>query len=154
DPYFGYASLQKRVDEAHKQYRSAKDDLIERLRDIRDDVVKTLNEAARDLSVRRNEFDAILQARGRLSQRFMEHQNHIERSCLTLLNIYREANRRARQTPAPEYFSKPYIIDRIAPAGQEAVESVGEKLSRAIEETQAILKAQIDAIHNAFNDAV
>ena len=154
DPYFGYASLQKRVDEAHTRYTNAKADLIERLREIRDDVARVLNEAARDLSVRRGEFDAILQARGRLSQRFVEHQNHIERSCRALLTIYREANRKARRVPTPDYFSKPYSIDRIAPAGQETITTTGEKLGRAVDETQAILKEQIQAIHNAFNEAV
>lgn len=154
DPYFGYASLQKRVDEAHKQYTDAKTELIDRLLEIRDDVTKVLNEAARDLSIRRGEYDAILQGRGRLSHRFVEHQNHIERACRALLTIYREANRKARRTPAPDYFSKAYNIDRIPPVGQENIETAGQKLGRAIEETQAVLKEQIQAIHAAFNEAV
>jgi hypothetical protein len=148
DPYFGYASLQKRVDEAHEQYTNRKAELIEQLREIRDEVAKVMNEATRDLSVRRGEFESILQGRSRLAQRFAEHQNHIERSCNALLTIYREANRKARHEPAPDYFSKPYVMERIPPAGQAPTAPTKE-----IEETQALLKQQIQAIHNAFNTA-
>jgi hypothetical protein len=107
-----------------------------------------MNEATRDLSVRRGEFESILQGRSRLAQRFAEHQNHIERSCNALLTIYREANRKARHEPAPDYFSKPYVMERIPPAGQAPTAPTKE-----IEETQALLKQQIQAIHNAFNTA-
>jgi hypothetical protein len=154
DPYFGYASLEERCNEARAQYTEGKAELVERLREIRDAASEAMNGAARDLSVRRGEFDSIIQARGRLAQRFAEHQNHIERSCRALLSIYREANRKARTTPAPQYFGKPYNMDRIVYAGTDRDETAREQLRQSILETQDILKRQIQAVHEAFDEAV
>jgi hypothetical protein len=152
DPHFGYASLEQRCNEARAQYTEGKAELVERLREIRDAASEAMNGAARDLSVRRGEFDSILQARGRLAQRFAEHQNHIERSCRTLLAIYREANRKARTTPAPAYFAKPYNMDRIVYEGTDKDETA--RLRQSVLETQDILDHQIQAIHQAFDEAV
>jgi hypothetical protein len=154
DPYFGYASLEQRCNEARAQYTEGKAELIERLREIRDAASEAMNGAARDLSVRRGEFDSIIQARGRLAQRFAEHQNHIERSCRALLAIYREANRKARTTPAPSYFAKPYAMDRIVYVGSDRDETARDQLRQSILETQDILNRQIQAIHEAFDQAV
>jgi hypothetical protein len=150
DPYFGYASLEQRCNEARAEYTEGKAELIERLRDIRDAASEAMNGAARDLSVRRGEFDSIIQARGRLAQRFAEHQNHIERSARALLAIYREANRKARTTPAPSYFAKPYGMDRIVHVGTDR----DEALRQSVLEAQDILNRQIQAIHQAFDEAV
>ena len=153
DPYFGYASLEQRCNEARAQYTEGKAELIERLREIREAASGAMNGAARDLSVRRGEFDSIIQARGRLAQRFAEHQNHIERAARTLLAIYREANRKARTTPAPSYFAKPYSMDRIVYVGTDRDETAREQLRQSILETQDILNRQIQAIHEAFDEA-
>jgi hypothetical protein len=128
--------------------------LIERLRDIREDATEAMNEAARDLSVRRSEYDSLLQGRARLAQRFGQHQNQIEQTCRALLEIYREANRRARSTPAPDYFSKAYAMERISYAGGEPDASAREDLRKMISETQDLLNRQIEAIHEAFDNAV
>ena len=154
DPYFGYASLEQRCNEARAQYTEGKAELIERLREIRDAASEAMNGAARDLSVRRGEFDSIIQARGRLAQRFAEHQNHIERSCRALLAIYREANRKARTTPAPAYFARPYSMDRIVYVGTDRDETARDQLRQSILEAQDILNRQIQAIHEAFDEAV
>jgi hypothetical protein len=50
-----------------------KTELIERLHDIRHDATEAMKGAAHDLSVRRGEFDVIMQGRSRLAQRFSEH---------------------------------------------------------------------------------
>ena len=68
DPYFGYASLERRCNEARAQYTDSKADLIEKLREIRDAASEAINAAARDLSIRRGELDAIIHARERLAQ--------------------------------------------------------------------------------------
>ena len=154
DPYFGYGSLEARCNEARIQYTEGKAELIERVREIRDAASEAMNGAVRDLSVRRGEFDSIIQARGRLAQRFAEHQNHIERSCRALLAIYREANRKARTTPAPAYFAKSYAMDRIVYTGTDRDETARDQLRQSILETQDILNGQIQAVHQAFDEAV
>jgi uncharacterized protein YukE len=154
DPYIGYAGLERRWIEATRHFASARSELIERLRDIREDATETMNEAARDLSVRRSEYDSLLQGRGRLAQRFTQHQNQIEQACRALLEIYREANRRARSSPAPDNFSKAYTMERIAYVAEEPGSSARENLRQMIAETQELLGRQIKAIHEAFDDAV
>ncbi len=112
-----------------------------------------MREAARDLSVRLGEYDAILSARGRLTQRFIEHQNQIERSARALLSIYREANQSARTQAAPAYFSQPYKLERIIYVGNKPNEAFRDRVSRSIEETKRLLDEQIKAIHNVFTQA-
>jgi len=154
DPYIGYAGLERRWIEASRQFANARIELIERLRDIREDATETMNEAARDLSVRRSEFDSLLQGRGRLAQRFSQHQNQIEQTCRALLEIYREADRRARSVPAPDYFAKAYTMERISYTGAEPDSSARENLRQMIADTQQLLSQQIKAIHDAFDNAV
>lgn len=154
DPYIGYAGLERRWIEASKQFAKARSDLIERLRDIREDCTEVMNAAARDLSVRRSEYDSLLQGRSRLAQRFSQHQNQIEQASRSLLEIYREANRKSRTTPAPDYFAKPYSMDRIIYAAAEPDSTAREHLRQTIAETQELLNQQIKAIHDAFDTAV
>jgi hypothetical protein len=154
DPYFGYGALERRCIEARHQYTDGKAELIERLRAIRDTASDAMNGAARDLSVRRSEYDAILQARARLAQRFIQHQTQIERAARALLENYRQANQGARSQPAPSYFSQPYDLERIMYAGNEPKEAFQEQLSRSIDETQKLLAGQIQAVHDVFNEAV
>jgi hypothetical protein len=154
DPYMGYAGLERRWIEATKQFATARGELIERLRDIREDASEVMNEAARDLSVRRSEYDSLLQGRSRLAQRFSQHQNQIEQAGRALLEIYREANRRARATPAPDYFAKAYAMDRIVYTGGDPDPTARENLRKMIAETQDLLGRQIKAIHEAFDGAV
>jgi hypothetical protein len=154
DPYMGYAGLERRWIEATRLFANARSELIERLRDIREDATEAMNEAARDLSVRRSEYDALLQGRERLAQRFAQHQNQIEQAARALLEIYREANRKARTTPAPDYFAKTYAMERITYSAAEPDSSAREHLRKMIADTQELLNQQIKAIHDAFDSAV
>ena len=154
DPYIGYAGLERRWIDATRQFANARSELIERLRDIREDATEAMNEAARDLSVRRSEYDSLLQGRARLAQRFDHHQNQIEQTCRALLEIYREANRKARSTPAPDYFTKAYAVPRISYTGGEPDTSARDTLRQMIAATQELLNQQIKAIHEAFDSAV
>lgn len=120
---------------------------------IRENAVEVMNGAARDLSVRRGEFDSILKARSRLSQRFVEHQAHIGRACNALLARYREANRKARHTPAPAYFDRPYELEKIVPGNDAPEDSTRDQLRASIKQSQEILESQISGINAAFEAA-
>ena len=154
DPYIGYAGLERRWVEASRQFAQTRSDLIERLRDIRENATEAMNAAAHDLAVRRSEYDSLLQGRARLTHRFSQHQNQIEQACRALLEVYREANRRARSTPAPDYFTKAYAMDRIIYTGSEPDTIAQEHLRQMVAETQELLKQQVTAIQEAFERAV
>jgi hypothetical protein len=154
DPYMGYAGLERRWNESGRKFTDTRAELIERLRDIRDEASEAMNDATRDLTIRRSELDALLQARSRLAQRFVEHQGQIERACNAMLQAYREANRRARSTDAPPYFDHPYKLDRIIPSPTDADHGYRDDLRRSITQAQELLKGQIQAINEAFDKAV
>jgi hypothetical protein len=155
DPYFGYASLEKRCTAAQLAYTERMAELIDDLVEIRDTASQAMSEASRDLGVRRGEYSAILQARLHLLSRFRQHQNQIQRSANTLLSIYREANIQARTVggSAPAYFSEPFKLDRIeSHADSESVNVQG--LDSSIEGAKSLLAETIGRISKAFDEAM
>ncbi len=154
DPYIGYAGLERRWNDASQKFTDLKSELIERLRDIREDATQVMNAASSDLSKRRGEYDSIVQGRSRLGQRFSQQQSQIETAARTLLGIYREANRKARSTPAPASFDRPFSLERIIYAGAEPDSTARARLRQMIDETQGLLKEQIKAINEAFERAM
>jgi hypothetical protein len=157
DPYIGYAGLERRWLEASHHYTDTKAALIDTLREIRDDATDVMNAAARDLSVRRSEFDRIIQARSGLGQRFTQNQDQTERACRALLQIYREANVGARSpnNAPPAYFSTPFTINRIIfSISNDWDDTAREDLRQTIIQTQKLLEQQTTAINEAFDSAV
>lgn len=114
DPYPGYGMLEKRRAGAYEAYITRKNELIAALLTIRDQAIEILEEANRDLSVRRSEYDAILESRTRLLRLFDAHQTHLDRTANALLTTYREANKRSRKTPPPPRFAAPYVLEKIS----------------------------------------
>lgn len=155
DPVLGYAGVERRSRDAHRDFYETKSALIEHLRGFKEEVSEAMAQAARSVTVRRGEYDSIVQGRSGLSRRFSEHQNHIERACRALLTIYREANRTARQqADEPGYWSDPWTLNRVETVSGDPDRSAQERLRRLIDETQVLLREQITAVQTAFDEAV
>jgi hypothetical protein len=154
DPYPGYAELQKRVLRAHDDYIDAKNDLIADLKDIREDAIAHMQESQRDLGKRRGEHDSILEGRSRLLGLFDQHQDQLQRVGNALLATYRTANRQARSSEAPARFDHPFTMERIRVEVELPASLLRKNLDEEIKSTQDLLKAQITAIHDAFDQAV
>jgi hypothetical protein len=153
DPYPGYATLERRLAEAHEAYIRQKSELIAKLLEIRDEAIEILEEANRDLSIRRSEHDAILEGRARLARLFAAHQSHLERATNALLAVYREANKRQRKTSPPPRFSVPLTLDKF-PIEEGWLETTArDDLRRSIADSQAMLVGQVQAIHAEFERA-
>ncbi|HML13221.1 MAG TPA: hypothetical protein VK456_07930 [Xanthobacteraceae bacterium] len=153
DPYPGYGPLEKRRAAAYDAYIRRKNELIAALLEIRDEAIEILEEANRDLSIRRGEYDAILEGRARLLRLFEAHQSHLERTANALLSGYREANKRSRTTAPPARFAAPYALEKISLEPQVRPVSAREDLRRSIAESQAVLVDQVQAIHAEFERA-
>jgi len=153
DPYPGYGMLEKRRAAAYEAYIQRKNELIAALLAIRDQAIEILEEANRDLSVRRSEYDAILESRTRLVRLFEAHQAHLDRTANALLSTYREANRRSRKTPPPPRFAVPYALEKISTEHELLPISARDDLRRSIAESQAVLVDQVGAIHDEFERA-
>jgi len=150
DPYPGYGALEKRRTAAHEAYIRRKNELIARLLDIKDAAIEILEEANRDLAIRRSEYDSIIEGRARLVRLFAAHQSHLDRTANALLAVYREANKSARTDPAPRRFGTPYVLEKF-PVEQELPQATArDDLRRSIADSQAVLVAQVEAIHAEF----
>ena len=153
DPYPGYGMLEKRRAAAYDAYIARKTELIAMLLGIRDQAIEILEEANRDLSIRRGEYDAILESRNRLLRLFETHQTHLDRTANALLASYREANKRSRTTPPPPRFAAPYVLEKIPTEHELSPVSARDDLRRSISESQAVLVDQVKAIHDEFERA-
>jgi hypothetical protein len=153
DPYPGYGIVEKRRAGAYDAYIKRKNELIETLLEIRDEAIEVLEDANRDLAIRRSEHDAILEGRTRLVRLFEAHQSHLDRTANALLSTYREANQRSRSTPAPTRFAVPYVLDKIPVEHAPQPVSARDDLRRSIEQSQAVLAEQVEAIHREFERA-
>ena len=153
DPYPGYGLLEKRRAGAYEAYIARKNDLIERLLAIRDEAIEILEEANRDLSVRRGEYDAIMESRTRLMRLFEAHQSHLDRTANALLSTYREADKRSRSTPPPPRFAMPYVLEKISTEHEQVPPAAREDLRLSIKELQDVLVEQVHAIHAEFERA-
>jgi len=153
DPYPGYGLVEKRRAAAHEAYVKRKNELIAMLLEIRDQAIEGLEDANRDLAIRRSEHDAILEGRARLVRLFEAHQTHLDRTANALLSTYREANIRSRSTPPPARFAVPYVLDKIPIEHAPQLVSARDDLRRSIEQSQAVLAEQVEAIHREFERA-
>ncbi|WP_245440837.1 MULTISPECIES: hypothetical protein [Mesorhizobium] len=143
DPYPGYAGVEKRRRERRQDYTDTKADLIDRLIELRDDHNTKVEDILKGLSSRRREHAAILSSRARLLALFNEHQEQLERSCNQLLSKYREANIRARKTPAPKHFSQPFKLQKTKPIVQNDGEIKDSDLASSIAAAQQALNEQM-----------
>src|SRR5262249_49416490 len=71
---------------------------------------------------RHTEYHTVTAAREDLKHRYAAHVVYLEQCANGLLTFYRDANKRARQTPAPQYFADRWRIptaDQQEPAAPE-----------------------------------
>lgn len=154
DPYPGYESIETAWLSAQTQYSERKAELIDNLADIRNVSADAMNEAARDLSMKRGEFDSILQARARLNTGFADFQSQLETTARSLLTRYREANREARSEPKPKRFDESFTLERSPIIAEAVTETARADLRKSIASSQKLLGVQIDLIAKEFDEAV
>ena len=154
DPYFGYASLEQRCNEARAQYTEGKAELIERLREIRDAASEAMNGAARDLSVRRGEFDFDHPGAGPAGAAVRRApESHREILPRPAGDLSRSQPQGANHARAP-LLRKALQHGSHRHVGTDRDETARDQLRQSILETQDILNRQIQAIHEAFDEAV
>lgn len=153
DPYPGYGDLQRRLTKAHDDYIERVRVLVEELDEIRVETNDALEEAGRDLSMRRTEFDRMLESRRRLISLFKSHQGQLERVCNALLGIYREANREARTTPAPKRFATKYTIQKIEEPAELVSKTDRDRLRATIIAAQEELIGHAKSVNEEFEKA-
>lgn len=154
DPYPQYGAVQKRLEKRRIEYADTKRDLIDNLSEVRENYGEQIEEISRDLSDRRGEYDAILSHRSRLVRLFDQHQSQLEVSCNTLMNVYREANRRTRTSRAPKRFSTSYKMSRVTAIANVDGEARPEEIRKWVSDAHDLLNEENRTIHAEFEAAL
>src|SRR5690606_38315437 len=106
------------------------------------------------LNERRAQHNEITAHRTKMLSLFVTYQDNLERTANTLLNTYRDANRKARKTPVPAYFGHAYKLQRVKPTLTDNVELTSEDIANAIRKTQAELSGQIKELTQLCSDGI
>ncbi|MBF5094112.1 hypothetical protein F1643_06045 [Azospirillum sp. INR13] len=151
DPYPGYGRISRRHEADAENYYATKSEIFDGLTETRDNALEEMSNAAGEIDERKGELRSIKEGRIRLFRQFDEYLSHLEQVGNDLLQTYREANRRARPTPAPRHFSERWKMARPNIAGDAAPDTAPEtEIVRALEE----FEARRTTVHSAFDHAV
>lgn len=152
DPFPGYAAVEKALDEARQTYEADLAEAIEDLMEKRQDAIDRLKDA--DQQVRDGISSAIDALFGRTAldahlQAFLEQ---CDMKLAHLLAVYRDANRAARTSSAPESFGRSLEFAPFVPAQVEI--SRKQSAEAEVERVSATVDAAIKEIFETFTDAV
>lgn len=154
DPFPGLAKTYKQMLHARSEYTDRQAYLIDDLTSVRDSHEGNIKEIIESLNERRAQHNEITAHRSKMLSLFVTYQENLERTANTLLNTYRDANRKARKTPVPAYFNQPFKLQRVKPTMQASVELTSQEIAEAIRKTQAELSVQIKEITQICSDGI
>jgi hypothetical protein len=155
DPYPGYASVQESVSKARARYAEELEGTIDELTERRDEAIDRLNDA-RDLinTALREGLDA---AHGQtaLKAHLKAFLEQCDIKVNLLLTTYRDANRAARDEPAPKHFDEPYrfgayVEPEFAASFLKGAEKERREIERIVDEAIAVIGTEYEAAIRAF----
>ena len=154
DPYPDYGRQSRLRDDTEATYANHFADLGDQLTDLRNEIKRTLQEVAMELGFRRTEYFGIMETIERLISRFKSHERQLESSAQRLLNIYRDANKKARSKGQPKHFKRDYKLSE-AHIPSPNVDSIypKDKVESLIEEAKDLITQSIDDVDKAHRDA-
>ena len=134
------------------EYLRLIDELVRNLQDRKDQAVGELRESITDIRRRDEEYGVVISERSRLTHRYNTYLESLERAADSLLSGYREANRAARNQPAPKTFGQPWQ----AGWTRETVlaDTSKEERKHAVEELLAAIAQSQTKLLEAFNGAL
>ena len=117
DPYPGYGAHERRRDMAEHEFAQNRQRLLEETGSVRIECLGHLQTAIERLRGASTQHHQTLTARARALVDFQAHEQHLEHAAAQLISIYRDANRKTRPTPEPEWFAGPFrfrdrVVDR------------------------------------------
>jgi len=140
DPYWGYGSVDRRVQAASEAYRKRKAWLVGELHAIYQDYSEQIRSLGSDLSARLGEYDRILAGRARLLELFQVYQNQLDTVLRALVKRYRVARGEA---------GKPvHALSQI----KVRVEETGNRadIEKQVAAGHEILRAQAEHLHKEY----
>ena len=149
DPYPGYSRVSDNFAGKRREWQDLKEETLDALIETRDEAVADLENECGKL---RNDFESAQSARAGLSEltgRGRTFLQECDRVAGDLLAVYRDANRKARTTPEPAYFSQKFNF----PAEEEPVEPLPPSPDAA-QQSAGLVEEAVERIHRACQSAM
>jgi hypothetical protein len=154
DAYLGYDHPSRAFDERRQDYLDDREDLIEAVRNAFESAHSAMNDEHDDLTRKRSESRSIHEAIARTTRGYDAHLGFLERLGQDLLDVYREANRKARSTPVPSHFNRRWEMTRGASPSYGELRYSDEEVSRITAEAKRELDAQSLRLKEAYDEAM
>lgn len=145
DPYPYYGDVYRRERAATNRYNDEHHAFFEELEDIRDDTIKRFEDGISNIPEYVAKGHQVRAARSALLEQFRGYELLVVQAANRLLTIYRDANRRRRQTPAPGYFAAAWSLPGSALNGADitvlstdAPDSVITNVDATLEELRSL----------------
>ncbi len=103
DPFPGYGKQDRRFQHAKQRYVEEREDHLQGVADLYDQAVESVSSTLKQISKRRSESEQISAGLESLKQSYQAHLRYLDDAANGLIQIYRDANKRARPpktTPA------------------------------------------------------
>lgn len=154
DPYPDYGRQSRLRDDTEATYASHFADLGDQLTDLRNNIKRTLQQVAMELGFRRTEYFSVMETIDKLTSRFKSHERQLESSSQRLLNIYRDANKKARSKGQPKHFKRDFKLNE-AHIPSPNIDAIypKEKVESLIEEAKDLINQSIDDVDKAHREA-
>ena len=108
DPYPGYGRVGQKFIQARYELRDLHEDTLKALTDTRDEATEELNQHRNDAQSNIENAVSAYEGLVALKTRRSSFLRDCDGATDYLLTVYRDANRQARETPVPAYFSEAY----------------------------------------------
>lgn len=150
DPYPGYGRVTREHQEAVDLYTEQKAELLGELAAIKNIAEDVIERCIRDIEIRRGEYDSILAKSTALREAIAEHFGHLESAANTLLQFYRDENRKHRKTPPPSRFDERWTHNPPAFERQAILERLREQIDAALAKAMDEAPLQRKRLHDAY----
>ena len=151
DPHPGYGRVERAVKVARDHYVNDLDLALEDLAKTRDAAIGDLQDANEQVRQGIGEAIDTLFGQSTLGAHLQTFLDQCDVKVAHLLAVYRDANRAARNTPAPKSFDKPF---KFAPFKLQAVETARREGAEAeAAKVTATVEAAVRDIFTQFEDA-
>jgi len=151
EPYPGYGEVADHLRHAQARYHDMVEEKLDHLKSVQEEFVQRIQVERSRLRDRRLEIPYVMQERQRLVVRFKDHLSHLQDVGRQALVVYRDTNRKARQTPAPKRFDEPWHLNGFGAIAVAELPPIPEaeyaKANKALEDS-------INKLQTAYEEAI
>jgi hypothetical protein len=140
DPYPGYGAVYRRAMVAEDAYNDEHHELFDELDTTKDDTLKAFREGIANIPAYAAKAQQIRAARSALLGQFRAYEHQIEQTINRLLSVYRDANRRRRNSNVPPYFNTPWVAPPSSLSGADIMALTTDTADNVITNVEATLE--------------